>query len=114
MAKKMKKTDCEMMLYEATKSFIDNFEILVEAAVDCELQESFVEQYREYINAACDVLKLSEQEVLLLCPFLNNSDKIYDFGDMARFYNCTSMRIMRYISALKTLQKKGYIKRSGS
>ena len=111
MARRRKKSECEIASYDATKSFIDNFEILVEAAVDCELQESFVEQYREYINAACDVLKLSEQEVLLLCPFLNNSDKIYDFGDMARFYNCTSMRIVRYMSALKTLQKKGYIKR---
>ena len=111
MARRRKKSECEIASYDATKSFIDNFEILVEAAVDCELQESFVEQYREYINAACDVLKLTEQEVLLLCPFLKNSDKIYDFGDMARFYDCTSMKIMRYTSALKALYKKGYIKK---
>lgn len=111
MARRRKKSECEIASYDATKSFIDNFEILVEAAVDCELQESFVEQYQEYINAACDVLKLSEQEVLLLCPFLKNSDKVYDFGDISNFYDCTSMRIMRYMSALKTLQKKGYIKR---
>lgn len=51
MAKKMKKTDCEMMLYDATKSFIDNFEILVEAVENCELKESFIEQYCEYIYA---------------------------------------------------------------
>ncbi len=111
MARRRKKSECEIASYDTTKSFIDNFEILVEAAVDCELQESFVEQYREYINAACDVLKLTEQEVLLLCPFLKNSDKIYDFGDMARFYDCTSMKIMRYTSALKALYKKGYIKK---
>lgn len=59
MARRRKKSECEIASYDATKSFIDNFEILVEAAVDCELQESFVEQYREYINAACDVLKLT-------------------------------------------------------
>lgn len=107
----MKKTDCEMMLYDATKSFIDNFEILVETVENCELKESFIEQYREYIYAVCDVLKLTDQEVIMLCPFLKNSDKIYDFGDIAKFYNCSSMRIVRYTSALKTLQKKGYIKR---
>lgn len=111
MAKKMKKTECEMMLYDATKSFIDNFEILVEAVENCELKESFIEQYREYIYAVCDVLKLTDQEVIMLCPFLKNSDKIYDFGDIAKFYNCSSMRIVRYTSALKTLKKKGYIKK---
>ena len=111
MARRRKKSECEIASYDATKSFIDNFEILVEAAVDCELKEEFVEQYSEYINAACDVLKLTEQEVLLLCPFLKNSDKIYDFGDMARFYDCTSMKIMRYTSAFKALYKKGYIKK---
>ncbi|MBR5469508.1 MAG: ATP-binding protein [Paludibacteraceae bacterium] len=107
----MKKTECEMMLYDATKSFIDNFEILVEAVENCELKESFIEQYREYIYAVCDVLKLTDQEVIMLCPFLKNSDKIYDFGDIAKFYNCSSMRIVRYTSALKTLKKKGYIKK---
>ena len=111
MAKKMKKTDCEMMLYDATKSFIDNFEILVEAVENCELKESFIEQYREYIYAVCDVLKLTDQEVIMLCPFLKNSDKIYDFGDIAKFYNCSSMRIVCYTSALKALYKKGYIKK---
>ena len=30
---------------------------------------------------------------------------------MANFYDCTSMRIMRYMSALKMLIKKGYIKK---
>ena len=65
-----------MMLYDATKSFIDNFEILVEAVENCELKESFIEQYREYIYAVCDVLKLTDQEGIMLCPFLKNSDKI--------------------------------------
>jgi hypothetical protein len=111
MARRRKKSESETALYDVTKSFIDNFEVLVSAAEDCELKEEFFEQYRGYIDAACEVLKLTEQEVILLCPFLNNSDKIYDFGDMAKFYDCTSMRIMRYMSALKTLQKKGYIKK---
>lgn len=47
------------MSYDATKSFIDNFDILVSAAEDCELKEEFIEQYREYIEATCDVLKLT-------------------------------------------------------
>ena len=111
MARRRKKSECEIASYDVTKSFIDNFEVLVSAAEDCELKEEFFVQYREHINVACDVLKLSEQELIVLCPFLNNSDKTYDFGDMARFYDCTSMRIIRYMSALKTLQKKGYIKR---
>lgn len=111
MARRRKKSEYEIASYDATKSFIDNFEVLVSAAEDCELKEEFFVQYREHINAACDVLKLSEQELIVLCPFLNNSDKTYDFGDMARFYDCTSMRIIRYMSALKTLQKKGYIKK---
>lgn len=111
MARRRKKSESETALYDATKSFIDNFEVLVSAAVDCELKEEFFEQYRGYIDAACEVLKLTEQEVIVLCPFLNNSDKIYDFSEMARFYDCTSMRIMRYMSALKALQNKGYIKK---
>lgn len=111
MARKRKKSECETVLYDTTKSFIDNFEVLVSAAEDCELKEEFFEQYRGYIDAACNVLHLTEQEVIVLCPFLNNSDKTYDFGDMAKFYDCTSMRIMRYTSALKALYKKGYIKK---
>ena len=111
MARRRKKSESETALYDTTKSFIDNFEVLVSAAEDCELREEFFEQYRGYIDAACDVLHLTEQEVIVLCPFLNNSDKIYDFGDMARFYDCTSMRIIRYMSALKMLIKKGYIKK---
>ena len=111
MARKMRKSEYEFVSYDATKSFIDNFEVLVSAAEDCELKEEFFVQYRVHIDAACDVLKLTEQEVIVLCPFLNNSDKIYDFGDMANFYDCTSMRIMRYMSALKMLIKKGYIKK---
>ena len=111
MARRRKKSESETALYDTTKSFIDNFEVLVSAAEDCELKEEFFEQYRGYIDAACDVLHLTEQEVIVLCPFLNNSDKIYDFSEMARFYDCTSMRIMRYMSALKALQNKGYIKK---
>ena len=111
MARRRKKSESETALYDTTKSFIDNFEVLVSAAEDCELKEEFFEQYRGYIDAACDVLHLTEQEVIVLCPFLNNSDKIYDFSEMARFYDCTSMRIMRYMSALKMLIKKGYIKK---
>ena len=107
----MRKTEYEFVSYDATKSFIDNFEVLVSAAEDCELKEEFVEQYREYINAACDVLKLTEQEVIVLCPFLKNSDKVYDFGDISNFYDCTTMKIMRYVPALKMLAKKGYIKK---
>ena len=68
-------------------------------------------QYREYIDAACEVLKLTEQEVIVLCPFLKNSDKVYDFGDISNFYDCTAMKIMRYAPALKMLVKKGYIKK---
>ena len=111
MARRRKKSESETALYDTTKSFIDNFEVLVSAAEYCELKEEFFEQYRGYIDAACDVLHLTEQEVIVLCPFLNNSDKIYDFSEMARFYDCTSMRIMRYMSALKALQNKGYIKK---
>lgn len=111
MARKMRKSEYEFVSYDATKSFIDNFEVLVSAAEDCELKEEFVEQYREYINAACDVLKLTEQEVIVLCPFLKNSDKAYDFGDISNFYDCTAMKIMRYAPALKMLVKKGYIKK---
>ena len=111
MARRMRKMENLFVSYDSTKSFIDNFEVLVSAAEDCELKEEFFEQYRGYIDAACEVLKLTEQEVIVLCPFLNNSDKIYDFGDIARFYDCTSMRIMRYMSALKMLIKKGYIKK---
>ena len=111
MARRRKKSECEIASYDATKSFIDNFEVLVSAAEDCELKEEFFVQYRDYINAACDVLKLSEQEVILLCPFLKNSDKLYDFSDIAKFYDCTSMKFMRYASALKALHKKGYIEK---
>lgn len=111
MARRMRKMENLFVSYDSTKSFIDNFEVLVSAAEDCELKEEFFEQYRGYIDAACEVLHLTEQEVIVLCPFLNNSDKIYDFGDIARFYDCTSMRIMRYMSALKMLIKKGYIKK---
>ena len=111
MAKKKRKSEDGPMLYDATKSFVDNFEILVEAAEDCELQESFIEQYREHIDAVCSVLKLTEQEVILLCPFLKNSNKAYDFGDISKFYACSSMKVMRYASALKMLTKKGYIKK---
>ena len=111
MARRRKKSESETALYDTTKSFIDNFEVLVSAAEYCELKEEFFEQYRGYIDAACDVLHLTEQEVIVLCPFLKNSDKVYDFGDISNFYDCTTMKIMRYVPALKMLAKKGYIKK---
>ena len=80
------------------------------AAKDCALSEDFIAQYREYIDAACGVLQLSEQELLMLCPFLNNSDRSFDLGDIGTFFGCTSMRLMRYISAIKSLKAKGYLK----
>ena len=60
MARKMRKSEYEFVSYDATKSFIDNFEVLVSAAEDCELKEEFFVQYRVHIDAACDVLKLTE------------------------------------------------------
>ena len=107
MTRKMRKSEHEFVSYDAKKSFIDNFEVLVSAAEDCELKAEFIEQYRDYINAACDVLRLTEQEVIVLCPFLKNSDKVYDFGDISNFYDCTAIKIMRYVPALKMLVKKG-------
>ena len=108
----MKKSFEEFVAYDATKNFVDNLEYLIDAAEDCELQDSFMVQYREYIDRVCDLLKLTEQEVLMLCPFLKNSDKSFEVSDIARFYDCSSMRAMRYVSALKTLLKKGYIEKS--
>ena len=112
MERRMKKSFEEFVAYDATKNFVDNLEYLIDAAEDCELQDSFMVQYREYIDRVCDLLKLTEQEVLMLCPFLKNSDKSFDVSDIARFYDCSSMRAMRYVSALKTLLKKGYIEKS--
>ena len=112
MGRRMKKSFEEFVAYDATKNFVDNLEYLIDAAVDCELQDSFMVQYREYIDRVCDLLKLTEQEVLMLCPFLKNSDKSFEVSDIARFYDCSSMRAMRYVSALKTLLKKGYIEKS--
>ena len=112
MGRRMKKSFEEFVAYDATKNFVDNLEYLIDAAEDCELQDSFMVQYREYIDRVCDLLKLTEQEVLMLCPFLKNSDKSFDVSDIARFYDCSSMRAMRYVSALKTLLKKGYIEKS--
>ena len=112
MGRRMKKSFEEFVAYDATKNFVDNLEYLIDAAEDCELQDSFMVQYREYIDRVCDLLKLTEQEVLMLCPFLKNSDKSFEVSDIARFYDCSSMRAMRYVSALKTLLKKGYIEKS--
>ena len=112
MGKRMKKSVGEFVAYDATKNFVDNLEYLIEAADDCELKDSFVAQYREYIDATCAVLKLTEQELLMLCPFLKDSDRSFDMSDIASFYDCSSMRAMRYASALKTLLKKGYIEKS--
>ena len=112
MGRRMKKLLDAFVAYDATKNFVDNLEYLIDSAEDCELKDSFMAQYREYIDAACDLLKLTEQEVLMLCPFLQNSDKLFDLGDIASFYNCSSMRVMRYAPALKILLNKGYIEKS--
>ena len=48
----------------------------------------------------------------MLCPFLKKSDRSFDIGDIASFYNCSTMRIMRYASALKSLLKKRYIEKT--
>ena len=110
MGRRMKKSEKNFVVYDAQKCFIDNLEQLVGAAKDCALSEDFIAQYREYIDAACGVLQLSEQELLMLCPFLNNSDRSFDLGDIGTFFGCTSMRLMRYISAIKSLRAKGYLK----
>ena len=81
----MKKSEKNFVVYDVQKCFIDNLEQLVGATKDCALSKDFIAQYRKYIDAVCGVLQLSEHELLMLCPFLNNSDRAFDLGDIGTF-----------------------------
>ena len=74
MERRMKKSEENFVAYDVTKNFVDNLEYLIEAAEDCELKDSFVAQYCEYIDAVCNLLKLTSiserfRELCLLFHF---------------------------------------------
>ena len=95
--------------YDENISFVDNLEHLIDAAEDSGFNAEFIEEHKSVFDKICSRLGLSERELLLLCPFLKETNCDLDFKDIADFFDCSTLKTIQLTDELKDLKEKGYL-----
>ena len=97
--------------YDNNKNVTSNLEILLSGAENSGLDDSFFNKYKDYLNRISQHLNLTPEEVIILCPFINEPDKPLPFSRLAKYYHCSFIHMMQYEKHLRSLCKKHYLRK---
>jgi len=91
-------------------SLLDKLDTLVELANDCMLDDKFFTRHKDLIASTAADTELTPEEVVMLCPFISDSECLVNTNDIKNFFSCSSITIMRRASTLKNLIHRRYIR----
>lgn len=98
--------------YKAELSVLDCLDAIASEAEDCELDNAFMEAFKPFIDRVATTLGISQYQVMLLCAFLQNNRGGVGQNELQRYFQCSSVRIMRLWNDIEDLQKRGYLELS--
>lgn len=96
-----------------TMTLLDRMESLIDVAENCALRKEFFEFHQELIQSVADDLIVTPEQAVLLCPYVADPGSVVDQGDLRRFFNCSSITVMRQKNNLKALMHRRYISTCG-
>jgi len=95
--------------FSAELSVLDCFDAIAGQAENSEMNNAFMEAFHPFIERVATALGLSHNQVVLLCGFLNEGRSSAGQTDLQRYFDCSSVRIIRMWDEVEGLYKKGYL-----
>lgn len=74
------------------------------------LKKDGIEDIKPAIPYITKKMDITPMQAVLLAPIANDSPHVVTISDMARFYSCTNIHVMRYAKELDALVQKGLIR----
>lgn len=94
-------------------SLMDNLEIIAAAAEDCKLKFDSIEGVTERIEEVSEFLEISPTQTILLATIAELSfHKTATVDMLARYFDCTALKILTAIDDIEQLEIKGYIRKN--
>lgn len=90
-------------------------ENIVELAKESQLSPEFYHKAGRFIKHLSDKLSLTKEQSVMMALFLDQSDDLrIEASDIARYTDCRTTRIIRYMNDIDELVRRGLIVRSRS
>lgn len=91
-------------------TLLDAIEQIVTLAEDSKLTPEFYASAAPYINIVAERMNLSREQAVLLSAFLNLAPRFTDYSDLAHFFDCSQITILRYMNNVESLAKSRHLK----
>ena len=92
-------------------TLLDKLENLIRLAQGCMLEDKFFKRHKGLIESVATDLELTQNEAVLLCPFISDSESTVNNREMIDYFGCSPITIMKHTQDLKTLVRRRYIRR---
>lgn len=95
------------------KTLLDAIEAVVEYAANSELKETFFEVVRVHLDYISTRLGITPDEALMLSVAVNTgANNRLTLRELAEFFDCSRVRVLRYARSLDTLVERKYMRQS--
>ena len=95
-------------------SLLDKLEMLIRVAKGCQFDDALFKRHKTLIESVAADLELKPAEVVMLCPFINDSESSVNHREIKDFFSCSPITLMRKAHNLKALVRRRYIRKYGS
>lgn len=91
-------------------TLLDAIEQIVMVARDSDLRPDIFDRAARPIGYLCERMNLTKEQAVLLSVFVNFSNRVLDITDLAGFFGCSQIAIIRYMKHVEELYKMRYLK----
>lgn len=110
-----KQADIDLLGFEIDNTIeltlLDAIEQIVMVARDSALRPDIFDRAARPIGYLCERMNLSKEQAVLLSVFVNYSNRMLDISDLAGFFGCSQIAIIRYMKHIEELYKMRYLKK---
>lgn len=109
-----KQADRDLLGFEIDNNkeltLLDAIEQIVMVASDSDLRPDIFDRAARPIGYLCKRMNLTKEQAVLLSVFVNFSNRMLDITDLAGFFGCSQIAIIRYMKHVEELYKMRYLK----
>lgn len=91
-------------------TLLDAIEQIVMVACESDLRPELFDRAARPIGYLCERMSLTKEQAVLLSVFVNHSNRMLDISDLAGFFGCSQIAIIRYMKHVEELYKMRYLK----
>ena len=94
-------------------TLLDRLERLIGISENCALTPEFFQLHNALIQSVAVELILTPMQTVLLCPYVADPGSLVDQNDLRRYFNCSSITVMRHKNDIKALVHRRYLSSCG-